>query len=296
MVIPLTDTRFCRFDSDHGKFEFESYGPNMGEMAFSVTALSHADISAAWKRFTDAPQPGPDEQWRWEHSSTGRFFIHIPHWFLLGLSAAIATLPWLPWRFSLRALLIAIAAFAGMLGLLVWIYAPPQQSDAKRDAIHTDLMNAAKKQEEGIVANRSTTEDSNIPQAQRLDFATLLNSVDDAIGKRVPTPQVDATESATYQYNGPIEKVLDVVAPIANESGFSAASGDLGNAVAQKMKDVMANGVMKIVDHKMFSHPNGEILTISRMAVGKTGMMLLTITHMNPRQLPGVGKNAKSHE
>lgn len=296
MVVPLTATRFCRIDSDHGKFEFESYGPNMGEMAFSVTALSHADISAAWKRFTDAPQPGPGTQWRWEHSSTGRFFIHIPHWFLFGLSTAIATLPWLPWRFSRRAFSIAIAVFAVMLGFLVWIYAPPQQSDAQRDAIYTDLMDAAKKQEEGIVANRSTTEDSKIPQARSLDFAKLLNSVDDAIGKRLPTPQMDATESATYQYNGPIEKVLDIVAPIANESGFSAESGDLDNAFAQKMKEVMANGVMKLVDHKVFRHPNGEILTLSRMAVGKTGIMMLTITYMNPRQQPNVGENANSHE
>jgi hypothetical protein len=95
MVVPLTDTRFCRIDSDHGKFELESYGPNMGEMVFSITALRHSDISAAWKRFTSTSQPGPGEQWRWEKSSTGRFFIHVPHWFLIGLCLAIATVPWL---------------------------------------------------------------------------------------------------------------------------------------------------------------------------------------------------------
>ncbi len=296
MVVPLTATRFCRIDSNHGKFEFESYGPDMGEMAFSVTALSYANISAAWKRFTDAPEPGPGKQWRWEHSSTGRFFIYVPHWFLLGLSAAIATLPWIPWRFSRRAFLITIAALAVMLGFLVWVNAPPRQSGARRDAFYTDLMDAAKKQERGIVTNRSTTEDSSIPQARSLDFTTLVSSLDDAIGKRLQTPQMDGTESATYQYNGPIEEVLDIVAPIANGSGFSAVTGDVANAAAQKMKKVMANGVMKVVDHKMYRHPNGELLTVSRMAVGNSGMMMLTIIYMNPRQLPSVEENASSNE
>jgi hypothetical protein len=44
-VVPFGDTWFCRFDSNQGKLEYESYGPNMGEMTFSITAVSHADIS-----------------------------------------------------------------------------------------------------------------------------------------------------------------------------------------------------------------------------------------------------------
>lgn len=282
MVIPLTATRFCRIDSDHGKFEFGSYGPNMGEMTFSVTALSHADISAAWKRFTDAPEPGPRKQWRWEHSSTGRFFIHVPHWFLLGLSAAIATLPWLPCRFSLRAFLIAISALAVMLGLLVWANAPSSMSDEHVDAMSKAWQNARNKAG-STLGTGSTTDDGSVTETPRLDFEALLNSVDNAIGKRLQSMQLDAMESAAYQYNGPLEKVLNVVTPIATENGFSAETGDLDHTVEQKMKEVMANGVMQMVDHMMFAHPNGDILTISRMAIGKTGTKMMTISYFNTK-------------
>jgi hypothetical protein len=121
MVVPLTDARFCRIDSEHGHFEFESYGPNMGEMVFSITALRHSEISAAWKRFTSMPQPEPGNHWNWEKWSTGRFFICVPHWFVLGLCLAMATVPWLPWsnRFSIRTLLIVMTLIAVGLAAIV---------------------------------------------------------------------------------------------------------------------------------------------------------------------------------
>jgi len=97
LVVPLTDTRFCRLNSDQGTFRLETYGPNMGEISFSVTALSHREISRAWKRYTNAPQPGPGKQWRLERTATGRFFIHVPHWFVAGLTLVFASLPWFRW-------------------------------------------------------------------------------------------------------------------------------------------------------------------------------------------------------
>jgi hypothetical protein len=49
--------------------------------------------------------------------------IVVPYWFLLlvciGL-AAVLWLPWLPWKFSLRTLLIASTVLAVVLGLVVW--------------------------------------------------------------------------------------------------------------------------------------------------------------------------------
>jgi hypothetical protein len=125
MVVPPTNKRFCRIDSQHGSVGIETYGLRMGETAFAVTALSHADISVAWKRFTKAPEPGPNKRWRWETSKAGRFFVRTPHWFLLALSVAIGTLPWLPRRFSLRDFLIAVAALSALLGLVVWANSPP---------------------------------------------------------------------------------------------------------------------------------------------------------------------------
>jgi hypothetical protein len=47
----------------------------------------------------------------------------VPHWFLVLLSATIASAPWvrqLKWRFSLRTLLIAMTLVAVLLGAVVW--------------------------------------------------------------------------------------------------------------------------------------------------------------------------------
>jgi len=87
------------------------------------------------------------------------------------------------------------------------------------------------------------------------------------------------------------EKVLNVVAPFAKESGFSEESGELDNTVEQTMQRILANGVMKMVDFKAFTHPNGDMLTISSMAVGKTeAMKMLTITYSNRKKCPPLVK------
>ena len=50
--------------------------------------------------------------------------IIVPHWFVAGIFAAFAFVPWLPWwstRFSLRTLLIVTTLVAVVLGLVVWV-------------------------------------------------------------------------------------------------------------------------------------------------------------------------------
>jgi hypothetical protein len=44
----------------------------------------------------------------------------LPHWFLIAISATLATAPWFPWRFSLRTLLIVMTIVAALLGWAVW--------------------------------------------------------------------------------------------------------------------------------------------------------------------------------
>lgn len=44
--------------------------------------------------------------------------VNVPYWFL---AAAFAAVPWIPWRFSLLALMIATTLVAAMLGLVVWM-------------------------------------------------------------------------------------------------------------------------------------------------------------------------------
>lgn len=46
--------------------------------------------------------------------------IYFRHWFPVMIFATAAALPWLPWRFSLRTLLIATTLLALVVGLVVW--------------------------------------------------------------------------------------------------------------------------------------------------------------------------------
>ncbi len=49
-------------------------------------------------------------------------YVVIPFWLLTALVVTLAATPWLPKRFSLRALLIATTLVAVVLGLVVWIH------------------------------------------------------------------------------------------------------------------------------------------------------------------------------
>jgi hypothetical protein len=51
----------------------------------------------------------------------GQRFLMAPHWFVAVLMGAIGGLPWLPWRFSLRTLLIATTLVAVALGLIGYV-------------------------------------------------------------------------------------------------------------------------------------------------------------------------------
>ena len=50
------------------------------------------------------------------------YCVQVPHWFLLGIVATLAPVPWIHWskRFSLRTLLIATTLVAVVLGLVVY--------------------------------------------------------------------------------------------------------------------------------------------------------------------------------
>jgi hypothetical protein len=47
--------------------------------------------------------------------------ITLPHWCLILIASALAAVPWLRWRFSLRTLLIATTLIAVVLGIIVWM-------------------------------------------------------------------------------------------------------------------------------------------------------------------------------
>lgn len=54
------------------------------------------------------------------HVPNQSWAIKVPDWFVIGLLALSAVIPWRISRFSLRTLLIAITLVAVLLGLVVW--------------------------------------------------------------------------------------------------------------------------------------------------------------------------------
>jgi hypothetical protein len=46
--------------------------------------------------------------------------VEMPIWFLVVLSASLAALAWIRWRYSLKTLLLATTALAVVLGAIVW--------------------------------------------------------------------------------------------------------------------------------------------------------------------------------
>jgi hypothetical protein len=66
-----------------------------------------------------------EDGWPWPftwhfNQISGQFIIRAPHWLFVTASGILAVVtPWLPWRFSLRTLLIAMTLVAVVLGLIV---------------------------------------------------------------------------------------------------------------------------------------------------------------------------------
>jgi hypothetical protein len=94
------------FSSSHGTLEFEQ---------------SRDDVAGrpGW-HYIGIDDCGPPTQMFVFKLAAARKFIQIPDCLPLMFCIAGAIGPWLPWRFSLRTLLIATTLVAVVLGLIVW--------------------------------------------------------------------------------------------------------------------------------------------------------------------------------
>lgn len=130
-------------------------------------------------------------------------------------------------------------------------------------------------------------------QSKSLDFDALLTAVDNAIGKRFQSMQMDAMNSASYQYDGPIKTAVDIVDPIAKSAGFVKADKTPGIGMGEAEKEMQAKmGFnMSSVGQAMYTHPNGDTLVIARMDMSNADidMKLLTIQLMNPKKMSEFG-------
>jgi hypothetical protein len=113
----FADTRELRFISVNGLVDFHcGYDP------FAETPVGEWFVYS--DRIDDIYLEGevPTTQWKlklFEDEVIGR----IPHWFpilMFALAGILPWLAWLPWRFSLRTLLIAMTLVAILLGLIVY--------------------------------------------------------------------------------------------------------------------------------------------------------------------------------
>jgi hypothetical protein len=64
-------------------------------------------------------EEGPSFLGFYVHGTPTDFGIYVPCWALVAVTAIGSTSAWLPWRFSLRILLIAMTVLAVALGLIV---------------------------------------------------------------------------------------------------------------------------------------------------------------------------------
>ena len=109
--------------------------------------------------------------------------------------------------------------------------------------------------------------------------------------------QMESMDSATYRYDGPIQKVIDIVAPKAKEAGFSEETDNAFNGMGPEAKDWQQKmGVgMKLVEHRMFTHPIGDVLTVIRMDISNddVDMKMLTIQLLSPKKMADFGDMMK---
>lgn len=151
--------------------------------------------------------------------------------------------------------------------------------------------------ETGSTTQETTAETSGKASSESLDFDTLLTAVDNAIGERFQAMQMDAMNSASYQYDGPIKTVVDIVDPIAKKAGFTPNDDqptmDMGEAEKEMQAKMGFN--MSSVDPKMYNHPNGDTLMIARMDMSNDDidMKLLTVQLMNPKKMSEFGAKAQ---
>jgi hypothetical protein len=98
------------FDSNGRPMELSL--PEVGEKFVNVTSrqISYSDqhLIAAEKL---------ENRWGF---GRGMYSYLFPHWFLALVVAIVGAAPWLPWRFSLRTLLVATTVIAFTCGFIVW--------------------------------------------------------------------------------------------------------------------------------------------------------------------------------
>jgi hypothetical protein len=108
---------FC-FAADYGALRFSCRDPIVIDPINGWELDSRKPVFDPFENFP-MQKPSPLE-FRFDYISTDDIFIQAPGWSLSSFAVALAAIPWLRSRFSLRTLLIATTVIAVGLGVIVW--------------------------------------------------------------------------------------------------------------------------------------------------------------------------------
>lgn len=99
------------------------YGVESAWGVLHTNVMVNVGVSDGWYRSSNrlAEKRFPYLAFGWQGRVGGSVFTaHCSHWIPVLMFAALATAPWIKWRFSLRTLLIATTLVAVLLGAVVW--------------------------------------------------------------------------------------------------------------------------------------------------------------------------------
>ena len=131
LLVALWVRSYWRMDgvSGHGPDGFGLYLYSMrGSLVWSRGSPAGPNDNQPWELNWNRELPPDAVGTRWRVFSPVRIErlpcvtgVFVPIWIVLAMGFAISAAPWLlSWRFSLRAMLAAVAVFAAVLGMLVY--------------------------------------------------------------------------------------------------------------------------------------------------------------------------------
>ena len=129
-------------------------------------------------------------------------------------------------------------------------------------------------------------------------FEEVLGDVDSLIGKRFQSMQMEAMSSASYMYDGTIDKITEVVDPLAEQAGFASDSSGAFDEHFQEGLDqmrAMPNMEMEVLGNKTYTHEDGTMLLLMRADITQNfnnqqvDMKMLTVQMMNPAKMSEMG-------
>ena len=110
---------------DHASLYFYGSGVSSSSWSYRLHFMLNSTSDPAIKNrlvyFRASSEPIPKFVWNEPWLLTWRSAV-MPLWFSVALCLAVAASSWLPWRFSLRTLLITTTIVAVALGIAIWLW------------------------------------------------------------------------------------------------------------------------------------------------------------------------------